>query len=82
MNLSKPTTPKHSISLKNKIFILLGCILMITACNHVDKSQNNGIDLKSDYHIYSKNVKDSLYITVQLPLEYQEQPKKSILLLF
>ncbi|MEN5195511.1 alpha/beta hydrolase [Sphingobacterium faecium] len=49
---------------------------MITACNHIDKSENTGIDLKSDYSIYSKNVRDSFYISVQLPLEYQEQPKK------
>lgn len=76
MNLSKPTSLKISICLTNKIFILLGCILMITACNHIDKSENTGIDLKSDYSIYSKNVRDSFYISVQLPLEYQEQPKK------
>lgn len=76
MNLSKPTSLKISICLTNKIFILLGCILMITACNHIDKSESTGIDLKSDYSIYSKNVRDSFYISVQLPLEYQEQPKK------
>ncbi|MCS3552720.1 MULTISPECIES: alpha/beta hydrolase [unclassified Sphingobacterium] len=76
MNLSKPTSRKVSICLTNKIFILLGCILMITACNHIDKSENTGIDLKSDYSIYSKNVRDSFYISVQLPLEYQEQIKK------
>lgn len=76
MNLSKPTSRKVFICLTNKIFILLGCILMITACNHIDKSENTGIDLKSDYSIYSKNVRDSFYISVQLPLEYQEQPKK------
>lgn len=76
MNLSKPTSRKVSICFTNKIFILLGCILMITACNHINKSENTGIDLKSDYSIYSKNVRDSFYISVQLPLEYQEQPKK------
>jgi len=76
MNLSKSTSLEISLPLTNNIFILLGCILTMIACNHIDKSQKNEINLKSHYSIYSKNVRDSFYISVQLPLEYQEQPKK------
>lgn len=48
----------------------------MTSCNKIDKSQQQKFDLNSEYGMYSKNVRDSFYISVQLPLEYQDLPKK------
>jgi predicted alpha/beta superfamily hydrolase len=73
---------KYFLPLSNNILILLGTILAITACNNVKKSQNNEADSKSEYSLYSKNVRDSFYISVQLPLEYKEQPKKKYPVVF
>lgn len=73
---------KFHLSSKNNIFILLGAILAITACNHEKISQKNEADSELKYSIFSKNVRDSFYISVQLPLEYKEQPKKKYPVVF
>jgi predicted alpha/beta superfamily hydrolase len=73
---------KYFLPLSNNILILLGTILTITACNNVNKNQKNKADSKLEYSLYSKNVRDSFYISVQLPLEYNDQPKKKYPVVF
>jgi predicted alpha/beta superfamily hydrolase len=73
---------KFSLPLNNKVFILLGTILAITACNNEKISQKNEADSKLEYSMYSKNVRDSFYISVQLPLEYREQPNRKYPVVF
>jgi predicted alpha/beta superfamily hydrolase len=50
---------------------ILPLIFILTACNNINESRETA------YSIYSKNSGDSFYISIQLPLEYEEQPKKS-----
>lgn len=52
-------------------------ILFIVGCTNVDKVQDSASGLHSEYAVYSKNVRDSFYISIQVPLEYQEQPTKN-----
>lgn len=73
---------KFYLPLKSNMFILLGAVLAITACNNEKISKKNDADSQLEYSIYSKNVRDSFYISVQLPLEYKEQPKKKYPVVF
>ena len=50
-------------------------LLIISACKQSGHGKKE-IGLKSEFATYSTNVKDSFYISVQLPLEYQQQPNK------
>ncbi len=57
----------------NKLLCLL---LILSACKQTNQGQKKPQVAKGEFTIFSKNVKDSFYISVQLPLEYQKQPKK------
>ena len=73
---------KSSLPLKNNLFVVLGAILAITSCSNERIIQKNEADSQLEYSIYSKNVRDSFYISVQLPLEYKEQSKKKYPVVF
>ena len=73
---------KSSLPLKNNLFVVLSAIFAMTACSNERVIQNNEADVQLEYSIYSKNVRDSFYISVQLPLEYKEQSKKKYPVVF
>lgn len=61
--------------LKINLFFLWA-MLATPACKEVNKKNLTTSNVKTDFIIFSKIVRDSFYISVQLPLEYQKQPKK------
>src|SRR4051794_5390845 len=55
----------------NKIHLLLLIIfLALSACFNSDKKDTNSTSLTKEFSIYSKAVKDSFYVSVQLPEDY------------
>ncbi len=75
ISLLKLKNRRLYLPLLNKIFVLLWCAFAITACSNIAHYQKPKIDLNSEFRMYSKEIKDSFYISVQVPLEYNEQSK-------
>ena len=66
---------KTNPHLSNKLFFM-GVFLVFSTCTENAKKTNVGLTNSTEFTLYSNTVKDTFYISVQLPLEYQEQPKK------
>ncbi len=58
-----------------KTLLLLLILFTLLYCKNSPKSENS-LKLSNDFTAYSKSIKDTFHISVQLPLEYKEQPNK------
>ncbi|SDS43893.1 hypothetical protein SAMN05216490_1156 [Mucilaginibacter mallensis] len=66
------------MKLKSAIIInLLSLLLVISGCgdSHTTPKKESSSSIK-EFTCYSNSVKDTFYITVQLPLNYEKEPKK------
>ncbi len=57
----------------NPSFILF--ILVLSACQTTQKGEHD-FKLSTEFALYSKEIRDTFHISVQLPLEYKEHPNK------
>ena len=58
----------------NLLYIL--CLLILSGCKGGDTTNNKSLTTIEEFTCYSKTVKDTFYISVQLPLDYKEGLKK------
>jgi predicted alpha/beta superfamily hydrolase len=56
--------------MKKTHLLLLIVILTLSACSDSEKKNTNSNSLNKEFSIYSKAVKDSFYVSIQLPEDY------------
>ncbi|GAB3929870.1 alpha/beta hydrolase [Mucilaginibacter myungsuensis] len=64
-------------TISNVACLILLSAALFTSCKQTsDTKTTNTVKDSTNFKLYSKNVQDSFFISVQLPLAYPEQPKK------
>lgn len=60
--------------LSNKLFFIVA-LFMFSACKEPSKKREADLEHATEFTLYSKSVKDTFYISIQLPLAYNEKTK-------
>lgn len=68
---------KKNYPFPKSFLFILAALVLLTACHQTSEPQKKGAELQADYALYSNSVKDSFYISLQLPLEYASAKDKN-----
>ncbi|MHC8949814.1 alpha/beta hydrolase [Sphingobacterium hungaricum] len=67
---------KKNYLIPKSFLFILAALVSLTSCNQASEPQKKDSELQIDYALYSPSVKDSFYISLQLPLEYASASDK------